>query len=517
MGLLSRLPKQRSPPAQVGAQRHHQALANGVHGRIGHLGKHLTEEPGQPRQWIHQHRQRSVVAHRADGYVALRHRRQEEPTLLGGVPEDPRQRIGIEPLIAQLVERMLDVDGLGVDPLPVGTSLCQGASHLIGQPNLAGNQIEREQLTRPELSGRLGIGFFGRGHSRLGGDDDHVGGEGPAGRTEPVAVHPGQQLDAIRCGDGHRTVPRLGEKGVVLIEGPQRWIEIGNVLPRRRDQHLLGMGQRAATPYQQFDGVVQTARVTLAGLEERHQVGGALLPHHRAQVYLTGGHPRPVGVDRVDLSVVGQHPARLGPPPGGKGVGRVALVEDGEGGLEAGVDQVPVEVVDVAGGEQALVDHRARRGRGHGKAAQSQAAGRLLGVLAPQKETALQVVDVGDVGPRHDHRLLDAGQRVTSSSAQVLRVDGNAAPPRHPQPFGRSHLLDEHAALLRGLRREEGSDHPEPSAGRRSHAPSPHLPGQEPVGNLGEEAGAVAGAVGCDRTSMVEVDEAFHRSTEGAM
>ena len=90
----------------------------------------------------------------------------------------------------------------------------------------------------------------------------------------------------------------------------------------------------------------------------------------------------------------------------GQGVGREALVEDGERRGEALVGQVEVEVAEGVGGHQALVHDRAERARRHvgalggGVDAAPQAVGPALEVLA---------ADVAEAGlGAAGHELLDA-------------------------------------------------------------------------------------------------------------
>ena len=66
---------------------------------------------------------------------------------------------------------------------------------------------------------------------------------------------------------------------MVLVEGAQVGIEVGEVLPSRRQQHLLDVGQRAAGPKQELEGIVQASRVRLLGLEERAKLANALAPY----------------------------------------------------------------------------------------------------------------------------------------------------------------------------------------------------------------------------------------------
>ncbi len=78
-------------------------------------------------------------------------------------------------------------------------------------------------------------------------------------------------------------------------------------------------------------------------------------------VLLAGAHPVPVALQRVDLAVVRDVAERLGQVPRREGVGGEALVDQGEGRLERRIPEVQVELADLVGEQQPLVDERPRR------------------------------------------------------------------------------------------------------------------------------------------------------------
>jgi hypothetical protein len=123
-------------------------------------------------------------------------------------------------------------------------------------------------------------------------------------------------------------------------------------------RHQQGLGHRrvAAGADQHLEGVVQVGAVRTARLDHRLHVVPELAEGVGRHLDLVGLHPVDVALDGVDLTIVGQHPERLGQAPFGEGVGRIALVEDRHGGGEALVLQVGIELVDVLGQEHALVD-----------------------------------------------------------------------------------------------------------------------------------------------------------------
>ena len=74
--------------ADGGRQRGDQLLADGVERRVGHLGEELGEVVVEEAGAVREHGDGGVGAHRADGLGAgARHRRQDDPQLLGRVAE----------------------------------------------------------------------------------------------------------------------------------------------------------------------------------------------------------------------------------------------------------------------------------------------------------------------------------------------------------------------------------------------------------------------------------------------
>ena len=189
-------------------------------------------------------------------------------------------------------------------------------------------------------------------------DDETVLADGVAERTQAVAVEGGADADAVGEDQAGGAVPGLHERGVVAVEAADLGIEVHGVLPCLGHEHGQGVADVAPAPGQQLEGLVElpgVRRVVVEhGPEERLRAEAGLLgAEHRA-----GQHPVAVALDGVDLAVVADRAEGLGPLPGGQRVGREPLVEDREGGLVGRIGQVPVEVGQVVGRGQALVDDR---------------------------------------------------------------------------------------------------------------------------------------------------------------
>jgi hypothetical protein len=82
-----------------------------------------------------------------------------------------------------------------------------------------------------------------RQHAGFGRHDDEVVvGDDVARRAQAVAVQRRADLAAIGEGNGGRAVPRLHQRGVVLVEGLAVVIHQRVAGPGFRDQHHHGMG-----------------------------------------------------------------------------------------------------------------------------------------------------------------------------------------------------------------------------------------------------------------------------------
>ena len=241
------------------------------------------------------------------------------------------------------------------------------------QPLLAGGVVEdapggvdEEHLARAEAAaGDLAVAGHVDGARLRAAGDEAVLADRVAQGPQAVAVEGGAHADAVGEDQAGGAVPRLHQGGVVAVEAPDLGVEVALALPRLGDEHGDGVADVAPAPGEQLDGGVELARVGVVGVEDgAEELLGAEAGGLGAEDG-PGPHAVEVAGDGVDLAVVAERAERLGPLPRGQGVGGEALVEDGEGGLEALVGQVEVEVAQGVGGDQALVDDGAERARGH--------------------------------------------------------------------------------------------------------------------------------------------------------
>ena len=235
-----------------------------------------------------------------------------------------------------------------------------------------------------------------------------------------------------------------------------------------------------------------------------------------------GPHPVDVALDRVDLTVMRQHPERLRQPPLREGVGRIALVIDREGRFKTLVHQIGVESRNLLGEHHALVDDRAARERAQVEPVDLRGDCGFFDPATDDVEFALELLIV-DVLLVADQDLFDLGAGGVGLLAQNFGVHRNMAPAvnimAHAENF---RLHDGPAALLRakiGARQEDlaDSDHLAHIGLMPSAA---DLIVEEGGRNLHMDARAVAGfAIGVHRTAVPDrferVDPVLHDLARG--
>ena len=225
------------------------------------------------------------------------------------------------------------------------------------------------------------------------------------------------------------------------------------------------------------------------------------------------GHPVQVAAQRVDLAVVGDHPERVRQVPGRKGVGREALVHQGERRHHAPVGEVRVVGRDLVREQHALVDDGARGERGHVETpAVRDVRGphRVLHLLSQDEELALEGVPRGGgAGTAHEH-LPHAGLDGPHALREPAAVGRHVAPSEQALALGLHVACDE---LLAGLApqgvagQEQHADAVVPGQGELEAEPRA-LRTQERVGHLQEDAGAVTGeGIGAHCPAMGQVGQ----------
>ncbi len=207
---------------------------------------------------------------------------------------------------------------------------------------------------------------------------------------------------------------------------------------------------------------------------------------------LAGPHPVDVAPERVDLAVVGHVPVRVGQRPGGKRVGREALVDEGQRRLHGRVRHVGVHGLDLVGREHALVDERIG-----GEARQVEelpgrhvgTVDRVLHPLSDDVEPALEgpVVHEADAPP--DENLPDDGLDRPGARPDGRVVRGDVPPAQEALAFLPDDLFKDGlaASRLRRIPGEEDQPCAVPAGGRQVDADAGAHTAEECVGHLDED------------------------------
>ena len=218
-------------------------------------------------------------------------------------------------------------------------------------------EVDQQHLARlqaPLLDDRL---LRDRQHAHLGGEhDEPVVGDEVARRAQAVAVERRADLAAVGEGDRGRAVPRLHQRGVILVEGAPVLVHERVAGPGLGDQHHHGVGERVAAAHQELERVVEAGGVGLALVGDRPELRDVVAEQLGVDRGLARRHPVDVAAQRVDLAVMRDHPVGMRELPGREGVGREALVHERERALEARVLQVLVVGAELGHQHHALVD-----------------------------------------------------------------------------------------------------------------------------------------------------------------
>ncbi len=349
-------------------EAHDELLADRIDRRVRHLGKVLLEVGEQELRPVGQRRDRRVVAHRADRFLAGGpHRRHQDLEVFLGVAEgllaieqrEVRQR---RPGVGR--RQLLELDQRVLQPLLVGV-----AAGELGLDLLVGNEAAFLEVDEEHLAGLqapLGddLAFRDLQHAHLRRHDDAVvAGDEIARRAQAVAVERRADLPPVGEGDRGRPVPRLHQAGVVLVEGAPLLVHQRIAGPRLGNHHHHGVRERIAALHQELERVVEAGGVRLAFIGDRPQLRDVVAVIGRARRGLPRRHPVAVAAQRVDLAVVGDHAVGMRQRPGREGVGGETLVHQRERADEIRLVQVGVVGAELIGEEHALVDHGAARHR----------------------------------------------------------------------------------------------------------------------------------------------------------
>ena len=350
------------------AQGHHQRLADGIDGRIGHLGEELLEIGVEQLGSFAQHRERAVVAHRAERLLALRrHRREEQAKILPRVAVqslDGRARVipectvrarGLLVLLPRV--EIAYPHQVGCEPVPIGLGGGEIRLELAVFEDALPLRIDddhpsRRQPTEPADSLRRNVH-----RPRLGCDDYQVvGGDGEPRRAESVAIQARPDLFAVAEGDEGGSVPGLHERRVIAIEGAHLRRHVPVTLPGLRHHHRQRVGERAAGVSQELQDIVEHPGIAAFFVDHRQHLHKVRPEFGRIKEVLAGAKRIQVPTQGVDLTVVGDESVGVGALPTREGIGAETLVRDRKRARNGFLPEIGIEAIDLPGQQQPLVD-----------------------------------------------------------------------------------------------------------------------------------------------------------------
>jgi hypothetical protein len=216
---------------------------------------------------------------------------------------------------------------------------------------------------------------------------------------------------------------------------------------------------------------------------------------------------------------VGQHPERVGKRPGGKGVGAVSLVEDGERGFEGGILEVGVKTLELVACEHTLVDDDPGAEGGNVERGSAIGGTAVFNFVAGEKEEKFEGV-IGKffgVGTGHEE-LFDFGGGSGGFFPEDAQVDGDGSPGENLETAPGDDLLGDPADMGLGVvvgRRKKKNADPEIGVGIKALAEFFDLAAEKFGGDLGEDAGAIAGfGIGIEGAPVGELADAGEGALE---
>ncbi len=181
-------------------------------------------------------------------------------------------------------------------------------------------------------------------------------GHGNPHRAQPVPVHRGHRPVTRNHGQRGRTIPRFHHRVAVPVEITQRLGCRGQ--HRLRHHHGLDHGQVTPALEHQLTHTVKRCTIGCTAFDHGLEVVNIIAKQLRFHAVFVAQHPVVVAAQGVDLTVMRQHPERLGQFPGRESVGGITLVIKRKPRHKAFIQQIRVEIGHLFSQEHALIDDR---------------------------------------------------------------------------------------------------------------------------------------------------------------
>ena len=355
---------------QMHLQAHHKFFPQGIDRRVGDLGEALLEVVVQEVGLVRKHCQGDVIPHAVGGLLCeSRHVLDDQIKVFRCESHRSLQPQQIELTHLTLGGPGLEFHAAAVLLEPVGIGEPPGGV-LLHRPVI--EQLTFLQIDRQHLAGAEAA-FAAHGlaaeihHASLGSHDHEPVVRGaPAGRTQSVAVQGGSHPLAIGEYQKRRAVPGLLNTCIKLVHLShfRATVEIRLIAEGFRHEGDQPVSDRTATSHHQLQRGVEVGRVTEGRIRDGIEVRCRLTPHI-GEARFRGLRPVDVAQQRVDLSVVTQHPHGLSKGPARQGVGAEAAVINRETHLKTRIAQIGVVLRKHFGAHHALVHNGATAQRRH--------------------------------------------------------------------------------------------------------------------------------------------------------
>ena len=256
----------------------HQLFADGINGRVGHLGEQLLEVVVDGLAVAGKHGRWRVVAHRTQRFHAcFHHRGQHHPQILEGVAKrllslGDGGRVGLGD--AGGGGHIVEGEQVFIEPLLERPFVADDVLQFFVADDALFRYIYQQHAPRlePPLVDHV-LGFDIQ-HAHFGGQNQVVVfGDVVAGGAQAVAVQNRPDEGSVGETNGGGAVPRLHQATVVLVEGAFFGGKMGVFLPRLGHGHHHHIGEGVAREVEKLNGVVEHARVTAVAVYNGQDFG----------------------------------------------------------------------------------------------------------------------------------------------------------------------------------------------------------------------------------------------------
>ena len=228
--------------------RGHQLFTQGINRRIGHLSKQLFKIVIQQLCTVRENGQRRIITHGASRFTTVtRHRQQQHTKLFEGIPEGLltlNQLVTGQTCDRTRIRKVFQEHAVISQPLRIRMRINHALLHFRISNDLTLLGVDHKHTTRLKAAFIQHVFRLDIHHANFGAHDDVViFGHVVTRRTQTVTIQTCTHHLTISNRDRCRTIPRLHQAAVILIEGLLVRRHRGVLLPRLRNHHHRRMRQ----------------------------------------------------------------------------------------------------------------------------------------------------------------------------------------------------------------------------------------------------------------------------------